>query len=97
MTRRIVIRRNLLKAGFGLTAGAAMGHLPFVPLRPREQRSLSKPGAPPKRLYIAADDHTDYMWSADETVYRQAFIEVLDYYLDLMDTHAANPADYQPR
>ena len=27
---------------------------------------------PAKRIYLGADDHTDYMWSGDEETYRQA-------------------------
>ncbi len=43
------------------------------------------------------DDHTDYMWTADEETYRQAFLEMLDYYLDLADATGSEPADYQSR
>ena len=50
-----------------------------------------------KRIYIAPDDHTDYMWSGDEEAYRQAFLEMIDYYLDLADKTASNPPDYQSR
>lgn len=53
--------------------------------------------AEPKRIYIACDDHTDYLWSADEETYRQAFIRMLDYYLDLADTTSNEPPDYQSR
>jgi len=28
----------------------------------------------PKRIYLANDDHTDYMWSANEETYRGFFI-----------------------
>ena len=28
-----------------------------------------------KRIYLAPDDHTDYMWTADEAAYRDAFVE----------------------
>gem|GEM_PF-6309803 len=28
----------------------------------------------PKRIYLANDDHTDHMWSADEEIYRGFFI-----------------------
>ena len=35
-----------------------------------------------KRIYISVDDHTDYMWSTDEAGYRDAFLQMLDYYLD---------------
>ena len=50
-----------------------------------------------KRIYIAPDDHTDYMWTADEATYRQAFLAMLDYYLDLADSTAGNAAEYQSR
>lgn len=50
-----------------------------------------------KRVYIANDDHTDYMWTADENAYRSAFLEMLDYYLDLADRTAGNPADFRSR
>lgn len=29
---------------------------------------------PARRIYIGLDDHTDYMWSADEAYYHQAFL-----------------------
>ena len=51
----------------------------------------------PKRVYIGPDDHTDYFWSADEETYRQAFLDTLDYYLDLADATAGNPSEYQSR
>ena len=50
-----------------------------------------------KRVYIAPDDHTDYWWTASETDYRSAFLTTLDYYLNLADATAANPADFQSR
>ena len=50
--------------------------------------------AEPKRVYIVADDHTDYWWSADENTYRQVFLDVLDYYLDLADATAGNPPQH---
>ena len=42
----------------------------------------------PKRIYIAPDDHTDYMWSSTEEGYKQAFLETLDYYIKLNDSTA---------
>jgi len=51
----------------------------------------------PKRIYIAADDHTDYFWSGDEDTYRQAFLEMVDYYLDLADATANEPSEFQSR
>ncbi|MFZ1701535.1 MAG: hypothetical protein WAU71_11980, partial [Pyrinomonadaceae bacterium] len=50
-----------------------------------------------KRFYIAPDDHTDYFWIADDVTYRQAFISMIDYYLDKMDATQANPSDTQMR
>jgi alpha-mannosidase len=50
-----------------------------------------------KRIYIANDDHTDYMWTLDEAGYRTAFIEMLDYYLNQADATAGNPSPYQGR
>jgi alpha-mannosidase len=50
-----------------------------------------------RRIYIANDDHTDYIWVADEDTYRDAFLQMLDYYLDQADATAANPSDFQSR
>jgi alpha-mannosidase len=60
---------------------------PLVSGAPLEQR----------RIYIAPDDHTDYVWSADEETYRQAFLETLDYYLDQADKTASNAPEHQSR
>ncbi|MGA2531558.1 MAG: glycoside hydrolase [Candidatus Aminicenantales bacterium] len=60
----------------------------------------SEPPPPPvqkPRIYIANDDHTDYIWVADEDTYRDAFLQMLDYYLDQADATAANPSDFQSR
>ena len=50
-----------------------------------------------KRVYIANDDHTDYVWNCSEATNRQAFLDMIDYYLDLKDATAGNPPDYQSR
>jgi len=50
-----------------------------------------------KRLYIAIDDHTDYMWAANEADYDSAFVHMLDYYLDQIDATKNNPSDFQAR
>ncbi len=50
-----------------------------------------------QRIYIAPDDHTDYLWSADEETYRQAFLEMIDYYLDQADRTASHPPEHQGR
>jgi alpha-mannosidase len=52
---------------------------------------------PVKRLYVANDDHTDYMWTADEARYDSAFVQMLDYYLEQIDATRANPDDFQAR
>jgi alpha-mannosidase len=47
---------------------------------------------PAKRLYIANDDHTDFMWSLDSAQYVSAFVQMLDAWMDINDaTAAANP------
>jgi alpha-mannosidase len=51
----------------------------------------------PKRIYIANDDHDDYMWEANQATYEQAWVEMLDYYLNLADSTAGNAPAYQSR
>ncbi|NWF65778.1 MAG: glycoside hydrolase [Chloroflexi bacterium] len=51
----------------------------------------------PQRIYIAPDDHTDYMWTADEETYRQVYLEMIDYYLDQMDRTAKDHPDHHAR
>jgi alpha-mannosidase len=50
-----------------------------------------------KRIYIAPDDHTDYFWTRGEADYRQAFIEMINYYLNLADSTQGNQSEYQSR
>ena len=50
-----------------------------------------------ERIYIAPDDHTDYVWTGDEETYRQAILQMTDYYLDLTDKTANEPKDFQSR
>lgn len=46
-----------------------------------------------KRVYIADDNHTDYMWTTDEAGFRSAFLAMLDYYLDRAEaTRSEAPA-----
>ena len=51
--------------------------------------------AQPRRIYLAPDDHTDYMWTADEDAYRDAILKMLDYYIELNDKTAGEPYPYQ--
>lgn len=85
-------RRNLLKASAVVLTGAAAGHW----LRLGDYTPLFSQGDV-KRLYIAPDEHTDYMWTADEETYRQVFLEMLDYYLDLADATANEAPEHQSR
>jgi alpha-mannosidase len=50
-----------------------------------------------KRLYVANDDHTDYMWTADEAKYDSAFVQMLDFYLHQIDSTKNNAPDFQAR
>ncbi len=61
--------------------------------------SAKEPAAPvpAKRIYLGMDDHTDYMWSADEAYYRQAFLEMIDFYLYQIDVRAKRPTNEQCR
>ncbi len=55
------------------------------------------PAVEPTRIYIANDDHTDYMWTADADTYANVFVEMLDFHLKLADETAANPSPYRNR
>ncbi|MBL8497356.1 MAG: hypothetical protein JNK39_05930, partial [Nitrosomonas sp.] len=51
-----------------------------------------------KHIYLAPDDHTDYMWRGDETEYENAFLNMTDYYLNQIDaTTKTNPTHHQAR
>ncbi len=50
-----------------------------------------------KRIYLASDDHTDFMWTANEAAYDSAFVHMLDYYLNQIDSTKSNPDDFQSR
>jgi alpha-mannosidase len=49
------------------------------------------------RFYLANDDHTDYLWSGNETDYRAAFCRMIQYYLDRADATQNQPVDFQAR
>lgn len=84
---RILTRREFLKNGTILLSGilATCYTRVFVGLSSQ------------KRIYIAPDDHTDYYWSGGEETYQQAFLEMLDFYLDQADQTQGNPSDFQSR
>ncbi len=50
-----------------------------------------------KRIYLAPDDHTDLMWTATEEEYEKAFLEMLDYYIELNEKTASNPYNSQSK
>ena len=52
---------------------------------------------PIKRLYLANDDHTDYMWTGNEAQYDTVFVRMLDYYLRQIDSTQHLPDDFQAR
>jgi alpha-mannosidase len=91
--KTLLSRRNLLKGGITLLSGVVLSEHGYARLPAGSVRAQGEP----RRLYIGADDHTDYMWTADEAQYRQAFLEMLDYYLDLADATAGEPPEYQSR
>jgi alpha-mannosidase len=53
--------------------------------------------AEPTRIYLANDDHTDFMWTADADTYADVFVDMLDFHLKLADETATNPAPYRNR
>jgi alpha-mannosidase len=50
-----------------------------------------------KRLYVSSDDHTDYMWSADEAGYDTLIVNMLDWWMDHNDQTASNAIPYQSK
>jgi alpha-mannosidase len=49
------------------------------------------------RLYLSNDNHTDYMWSADEITYDSAFVQMIDAWIANNNATNANPPDYQTK
>jgi alpha-mannosidase len=48
-----------------------------------------------KKLYISNDDHTDYMWTANEIVYDSAIVQMIDWWIDYNEATAlANSNPY---
>jgi alpha-mannosidase len=50
-----------------------------------------------ERVYLANDDHTDYMWTADAGTYSDVFVDLIDYNLHLADLTANNPPAFRAR
>ena len=53
--------------------------------------------AEPTRIYIANDDHTDFMWTADADVYARVFVEMLDWHLNLAEETRTNAPPFRHR
>jgi alpha-mannosidase len=49
------------------------------------------------RLYLANDNHTDYMWSGDEATYDTAFVSMIDAWMANNNATSTKPADYQTK
>ena len=58
---------------------------------------VTLPAQQRKKIYLAPDDHTDLMWTADEGSYRDAILTMLDYYLDLNDSTDGEPYNIQSK
>lgn len=50
-----------------------------------------------KRIYVASDDHTDYMWTANEVNYDSAFLHMIDAWINNNDATNGNAAPYQTK
>lgn len=56
---------------------------------------IQQPILAQKRLYIANDDHTDFMWTRDSSQYVNGFVQMLDRWMYVNDsTKAAHPGNY---
>ncbi len=49
------------------------------------------------RLYLSNDDHTDYMWAANETAYDSAFAQMIDAWIANNNATNGNSPDYQTK
>ncbi len=49
------------------------------------------------RLYLANDDHTDFMWTARDTAYETAFITMIDAWMANNNATSGNAPDFQTK
>lgn len=77
-----------------LLLGAAT---PLAAEPPSAPAALAGPTPTQKRIYLANDEHTDYVWTADADTYADVFVDLLDFHLKLADETAANPPPYRNR
>ena len=81
-------RRAMLAVGLTLVAALSATSVSSAQNGPAQQK---------ERIYIAPDDHTDYMWTGDEETYRKALLQSTDFYLYLADKTDKEPHDLQSR
>ena len=66
-----------------------------------QAQTQSQPRTPtsftPRRVYLANDDHTDFMWSADANTYQKVFVDQLDFHMKLADETRDQPEPYRAR
>ncbi len=77
--------------------GVFVALLFLLGISPSTADAAQSVATPPVRLYLANDDHTDYMWTADADTYRRVFVEMLDHYSKLTDETIGNPPPFQSR
>jgi len=58
---------------------------------------LSASGQEKTKIYLGNDDHTDFIWTAGAETYHKAFLETIDYYLNLADETDCDSVQYQSR
>lgn len=92
MCAATVARRDVLKYTVAVIAGLVMGSYPLS-----AHGTEATTDRATKRIYIAPDDHTDYLWSAGEGTYANAFVDTLDYYLALVDATEGEANEHQSR
>lgn len=91
---------RLLLAGMRRAAAPHSHRLPGLGATALASGATGASGATssaPVRIFLAPDDHTDYLWAADEGEYRRAFLGMLDAQLNLIDATADLPDEHQAR
>ncbi|MEO8606382.1 MAG: glycoside hydrolase [Chloroflexota bacterium] len=98
--KSFVSRRDVLKMGAGLLAGSALPDMLTGLTRAAAQSGLPARAAAQsglKHIYVAADDHTDYVWRQDAATVQNNLVSMLDYYLDQIDATIGNQTEHQMR
>ena len=77
--------------------GRIVGSLLFILVSGLLPINRSSAAEPQRRVYIANDDHTDFMWTADADTYAKVFVEMLDWHMKLADETATNAPAHRNR